>query len=139
MPLKLELKRSLAGVCVCTVLLFMLGCGGNDGNIPVTGDVKLASGEGLGGATVRFRSEDGKNFMTTTDFNGHFTLKADDKSAGIPAGEYSVVIQEAIGDDIDAPSRPKIHRKYLNRESTDLKVTVSPEQTSYDFTLDPPG
>ncbi|QEG35405.1 carboxypeptidase-like regulatory domain-containing protein [Bythopirellula goksoeyrii] len=123
-----------------TLLLLCVGCGGgNDTTVPVSGTITLQNGEPLPSATIMFRGTDGKTFTGGADGSGAYVARASEDSRGIAPGEYIVVVQESIGDDLDKPSRPKIHPRYGQVRTSDLKTTVSAEQPTYDFTLDPPG
>jgi hypothetical protein len=121
---------------VCFALC--LGCGGNDGTYPVSGSVKLSSGEPLPSASIMFRAADGKTYSTGADADGQFTMHAHADASGLPPGNYHVVVQEPPSDDIDARVPPKIHPKYARAQSTDLQATVGEQTNQFDFSLDPP-
>ena len=122
------------------ILLYCVGCsGGNDSTIPVSGTITLQSGEPLAAAIIMFRGSDGTTLTSGSDSNGEYVVRAGEDSRGIAPGEYIVVVQESVGDDLDKPSAPRIHPKYGDKRTSDLKATVSPDLTTYDFTLEPPG
>jgi hypothetical protein len=115
-----------------------LGCGGNDGTWPVAGTVRTAAGDPLASASVMFRGEDGKTYACGTDAEGRFEVFAFAKATGLPAGQYQVQVQESLGNDIDNPSPPKIHRKYAAFDSSPLAITIDPQKNQLDLSLDSP-
>lgn len=122
------------------LLLCCVGCsGGNDSSVPVSGTITLQNGEPLAAAIIMFRGSNGTTFTSGSDKNGEYVMRADEHSRGIAPGEYVVIVQETVGDDLDRPSAPRIHPKYGQKRTSDLKATVSPDLVTYDFTLDPPG
>lgn len=126
-------------VQLAVLLLAFLGCRGNDGTYPVTGSVTIKDASPLAGATIMFHSADGSVYTTVADADGKFVIRAKMNSIGLPPGNYQVVVQEPLPDDIDRPTPPKIHPKYTSASSTDLQVTVDKQDNVFDLVLDPPA
>lgn len=116
------------------------GCGGADDTHAVSGSLQLQNGQALPHATVMFRTADGgSTYSTGAGVDGEFQVRATADSRGLPAGDYIVVVQEAVSDDIDSPAAPKIDRKYTQAATTDLQATVGEQENVFDFALEPPS
>jgi len=132
--------RQIIGIWLLATASCLPGCGGSDGTVPVSGDVKLASGEPLANADLQFYSSVGGVATSMTDAAGHFTISRDAQSDGLPPGDYVVVVKPPTQDNIDAPAPPpKFHLKYHGRSTTDLRATVTTDGAELEFVLDPPN
>ena len=129
-----------AGKLLFVVGLFLVSSGcGSDGRLDLSGHVTLADGAPLVRCRVIFRSlADGESFWGMTDEEGLYTAGSTANGPGIAEGKYAVTIAENRGD-TDHPSPPKIHRKYSNPKYSGLQIDVTPENDTFDMTLEPPG
>ncbi len=72
--------------------VFIAGCGGGSGTVPVSGIVRL-DGQPLQDASISFVPEGGGKHATgTTDMSGKFVLSTVDPRDGAMPGTYKVVI-----------------------------------------------
>jgi hypothetical protein len=126
-------------------LLFLTGCGGNKNNSGITGGSVTYKGQPVnGGSLLLFQATGaGDSFAVPLTQEGTF------RAAGVPPGEYKVVIRPASGtqgvpslkgmdpakqaewkDKIEAMKSPPtipIPSKYKQVASTDLKLTIPPD------------
>lgn len=117
-----------------------VGCGGSD-LARVTGQVARSDGTPLVGATVTFKATDPAVTARPsgqTDEAGRFELRFDEDRLGAPPGEYRVTVSEALGDDMDAPPKPTIDRKYSSFERSGLEYTVESGHNEFEIAVDPP-
>lgn len=117
-------KRS---AIVVIVLLFAVGCGGDDGKLEVhpTGGMLSLDGEPFGPTSIRLIpvEEGGHSVVGKADELGMTTFTTYDIGDGAPAGDYVVV----IGMEMTAPPKP-FPAVYQDRAESPLKVTVSAGQ-----------
>lgn len=141
-----------SSTAVCLMAWFCLGCGGPAADysslklVNATGTVKL-DGQPLPDAVVTFDAPDGQFSYGLTDSGGRYSLQIDSEMRGVTPGEKTVRISttrkilglnasegESEGDPAGAKaSAEKVPTKY-NKDS-ELKVTVTPDKTQYDFDL----
>jgi hypothetical protein len=139
---------------VCLVLFLSAGCGGPAADysqlnlVNASGTVTL-DGQPLPGAVVMFEAPDGQFAYGMTDAGGGYSLQLDSEKKGVVAGEKTVRISTtkkilglnaSEGGESDpatakkeAASGEKVPEKY--NKASELKLTVSPDQTVYDFDL----
>jgi hypothetical protein len=100
----------------------------------VKGQVVLRDGRPLGKGRVAFVQTQAPYLVSSgvLERDGSFTLTTGDSGAGAPAGEFKVrvepdgpppIVQAGRGDSRTLPFPPK----YLDEDSSGLKVTVKPE------------
>ena len=131
--------RALQRLSLLAIGCVLSGCAGDDGTVPVSGVLKLSTGEPLGGGKLLFYSNDGTVTTGVAQSDGSFVIQQSVESDGLPPGEYTVVIKSPPPVDIDAPPlAPKFHQKYGGRMTTDLRVTVAADAPLLDIVLDPP-
>jgi hypothetical protein len=122
-------------------LLVLVGCGSKrEGTGTVKGTIKY-KGQAVNGAALTLYPSSGNSVLIPVSQEGTFEV------AGVPDGEYVVVVQPSTGDSgvpstkgmdkakvaemqskIDALKSPPtipIPKKYTQRETSDLKLTVS--------------
>lgn len=119
-------------------MLLSAGCQGSDFGV-VTGKAVRKDGTPVVGARVIARSEaTGKTAVASTNNEGHFQLTAYESDAGIPPGEYRVIIMEGR-EELGVRGAPTIAAKYGNATSSGLTfVVVAGEERKLDLSLDPP-
>jgi hypothetical protein len=106
-------------------------------------------GRPLPGATVWFYPEGstpGLGGSGRTGLEGKYTLTPARGGAGLPPGEYRVVVSRALRPDgsppdphvppIESDARETLPAVYSNRETTTLRAGVSKEASRYDFALE---
>ncbi len=136
------------------LVLSTLGCGGSlqadyssIGLVPVTGTVTL-DGAAVEGAVVFFEADDRTFSYGTTDESGHYELKFNSKTTGVTQGPKTVRISTVAstgerGEEEDESesesSAPKVKRverfPVTYNKQSELKVSVSDSQTTYNFDL----
>ena len=146
----MKLRTSIASL---SLLILISGCGGPAADysglnlVNATGTVKL-DGQPLSGAVVMFEAVDGQFAYGMTDSSGSYSLQLDSEKKGVVPGEKTVRISttkkilglntsEGGGEADPATAKKdkseKVPEKY--NKASELKVTVSPEKTVYDFDL----
>jgi len=145
----MKLRFSIAS---CFLLLLGAGCGGPAADygglnlVNATGTIRL-DGEPLSGAVVMFEAADGQFAYGLTDSNGGYSLQLDSEMKGVVPGDKTVRISttkkilglnSSEGGEADpASAKPqggeKVPGKY--NKASELKVTVTPDKTQYDFEL----
>jgi hypothetical protein len=119
--------------------ILALGCGGSDSELlPVTGTVKKADGSAVAadqGGKVLFMP-DGSGTAATGDVNedGSFTMMTQTPGDGVHPGSYKVVLQ--LWKDYRAGTLA-IPEKYGDAATTPLTATVDPDNTHFDFVVEP--
>jgi hypothetical protein len=135
-------------VLIGAVFLLLSGCKDADHAdlVPVSGTVTL-DGKELPNATVWFSPVDetkGQGGTSATDASGKYTLQGPRGQAGIPAGEYKVVISRRLmrdgspapaGGAEDSPARETLPPRFSDAQATQLTAKVMPGTTSVDFPL----
>lgn len=131
---------TMTAILVVMVPCVLAGCGGRDANLPklepVSGTVTL-DGQPLSGAVVQFvpvGTTRGSGASAVTGTDGTYSLKSPEGDAGVPAGEYRVVIsKEAMPDGSDPPAgvppadsgaQETLPPKYSDYERSEIKKTV---------------
>ena len=127
------------------------GCSKSDPSlVPVTGTVTL-NDQPLASATVTFIPKDGTpgfGGVGKTDAAGRYTLKGSrDDAAGIPPGEYRVVVGKRLMPDgsevpandntppMNSPARESLPEAYSSMAASTLSATVPPGAGPIDFAL----
>jgi hypothetical protein len=122
------------------------GCGSADGPAvvkvyAVTGKVLLADGEPLTGGRI-WLVPAGDSLMSSSGEiggDGTFTVATGPSGEGAPAGEYKVRIEPSApvrasrshGGRVDPRTRP-FPEKYLDEDSSQVRVTVRPDVNQWD-------
>ena len=127
------------------LLLLALGCGSSDA-VVVTGTVTL-DGRPLPDALVTFYPEGttaGLGGSGRTGADGQYTITPSRKGQAL-LGTYRVVISRRLRPDgspadpkvppIESDARETLPPMYSQREASKLTVTVTRDQTNYDFPL----
>ena len=136
-----------------TVLLAVCaGCGGRANlpdTVPVSGKVTL-NGRPLSGASVTFvptGATRGDGGFGMTDQDGRYKLRYLRGAAGVPVGQYRVVISKRLMPDgsdavegrdvapIESPAHEVLPPKYSNEEHSTLSATVPAGGRTIDFSL----
>jgi hypothetical protein len=120
------------------LLSLIAGCG-SGGLAKVQGTVTRQDGTPLAGARVIARSQESGIAATGgTDEKGHFELRQAETGAGIPAGDYDVLVAEDRGP-MDAQASATISLKYQRASTSGLQLSVAAgEKKVVEWTLDPP-
>jgi hypothetical protein len=131
-----------AGLLFLACLNFCLGAviGCSDASLAhVRGKLLTKKGEPLVGATVTARSKiTGVAVKGSTDQEGRFELASAGFTAGIPPGEYEVIVVEYRAP-IGALQSLSVAPRYLNASTSGLTLNVAPgEDQEVSWTLDPP-
>lgn len=132
-----RLRLLAAGVMTAWTLV-VVGCGGPAVG-RVSGQVKRASGEPLADANLIARNDEtGKSCYATTGPDGSFELSSGEPGAGVPPGNYSVVVMENKPNR-DSVVAPTIAAKYSDPSESGLTFTVTAgESKTFDVSVDPP-
>jgi len=118
--------------------LFLAGCGSGPSMASVSGEVKKASGEMMGGATVVFYPAEGETVSFKTDDKGQFQLN-------VPVGLAKIAVmddKEATSLDMSPAAvnaKPKVVRikpKYGTPESSGLTCNVGQQKDKLVLVVD---
>jgi hypothetical protein len=140
-------------VATAALTLCSSGCGGPAADysglklVNATGTVKL-DGQPLPDAVITFDAPDGQFSYGMTNSSGSYSLQIDSEQKGVTPGEKVVRISttrkilglntsDGESDPASAPKAAgggeKVPAKY--NKASELKVTVTPDKTQYDFDL----
>ncbi|MDR0611848.1 MAG: hypothetical protein LBG58_17205 [Planctomycetaceae bacterium] len=137
--------RSMKNVFLMMLLLLCLtsfnGC--NNGNVKFGGKVTFEDGSPLTAGVVVF--DNGVNMSTAPIRpDGTFTAGTSRENNGIPPGTYRVSISGVVElldnpeNLFPAPSRPLIHSKLTNPDTSGLSVIVDKSPQPYNILVEPP-
>src|SRR5688572_27003192 len=117
------------------LVLTVCGCSGSDWGY-LSGTV-LLNGEPVGPGTITLQPVSGDRAGAVASFgaDGKYTVMSAGRKEGARAGEYVVTIHggEAFGEESVGPKpKTKIPARYSNSNTTDLTVTIEPEETVFD-------
>jgi hypothetical protein len=126
--------------CAAGVLLLVTGCGKGDRGY-LSGTV-LLDGQPVGPGTISLEPIEGDRAGATASFaeDGKYTVMSAGRKEGAAVGEYRVLIYggDAFGEEQTGPRPPsKIPARYSNPQTSDLTVTIEPENKTVDFNLKP--
>ena len=123
---------------VATALL--VGCGGGDGKLEVTGKVTDAAGAPIKceGGTILFQpaatgENAGKNATGEVKPDGTFTMMTRIPGDGMQPGQYKVVLQLWKNYNKQELAVPK---QYGNPTTTPLEATVDGDNTHFEFKVE---
>lgn len=105
---------------VCLCVLPLCGCG--NGNVKATGMVAFDDGSPLTTGIVVFKSSQ-HQYTGLVNQDGSFKLGGINVGDGLPAGQYKVVLQNAI----DAQEKPLVNEKFSSTEATPISFEITPE------------
>jgi hypothetical protein len=126
------------------LLLFLMGFTGcSNDNVKFGGKVTFEDGSPLTTGVVIF---DNGITMSSAPIqsDGTFTAGTSRENNGIPPGSYRISITGAIElldnpeGKFPAPSRPLIHQKFTNPETSGLTVTIDKSSPQFNITVEPP-
>lgn len=142
--------------CCCWIGLLLAtvtGCGGRDANlpplVPVEGTVTLDQ-KPLSGAMLTFLptgATRGGGATGYTDQAGNYELQSPDGRAGVPVGEYRVIVTKLVMPDgsdfpvnseiapMDSPARQVLPDRYSDDRQTKLTATVPERGDTINFAL----
>jgi hypothetical protein len=121
-----------ARLAVAFGLLMIVGCGSNDGLVPVSGKVTL-DGKPLTDAAVGFFADaGGVPAVATTDAQGNFTLSTHKPGDGATPGQNVVTITKQSNVDTKKPveegvivqMRNESPVKYFSPQTSDIRIQV---------------
>jgi hypothetical protein len=115
----------------------ILGCEGGNDAIQVTGVVKFADGSpvvGESGTVVFHPTAEGKSASATIESDGSFTAMTEKPGDGMQPGAYKVTLHVFKNYREQTLAIPE---KYAEVSTTPLSAAVSPDQTHFDFTVEP--
>ncbi len=121
--------KSLLSLSVCLMLLCVVGCGNNDGRVPVTGEVTF-NGSPLEDGNITFGGPQGAAGAGKI-VKGAFTLSESGDEPGVQPGSYDVLVSSWIEergsvrpDGSFAPGNTRIPLTYLDPKKSGLKAEV---------------
>ncbi len=124
------------------LLMAFVGCSDTGvGMLPVDGTVAFTDGKPVVGemATIVFHPEGSasegptKSASGQIDAEGKFQLMTKKPNDGAYPGDYKVVLQVWSNYRQQKSAVPQL---YTNQQTTPLTATVSPDKTSFDFSID---
>lgn len=133
--------KAAARFFVCVWLLgFLVGCGGNDGRVKVTGEVTF-DGKPLEEGNITFGGDKGAAGAGKIS-NGKFSLSESGDEAGVQPGSYTVLINSWVEergsvrpDGSFSPGITRIPLVYLDAKKSGLKAEVKSGEKNH-FTFD---
>lgn len=122
----------LAWLVVGTALGATVGCGGPK-SVPVQGRVEFSDGQPVRSGRIEFRSHDATSrAMGEIGTDGRFALTTADGVAGLPPGDYDViVVQLIITEDLplhahaDGGHGRSVPRRFADYYTSGLRATVT--------------
>ena len=145
-PLSGRAGRRQIVMLVAALLAAAIGCGKDNGTVPVSGIATLTDGTSLpAGRIMLYGGETGPSGQIQPD--GSFRLGTFTTSDGARPGRYKVVVtgvaepdtrpyeEAALHPELAPPSL--IHPKYNRAETTDLEVEISAGSNELTFELEP--
>ncbi len=122
------------------VTVATLGC---DGKYPVRGKVQFSDGSPLAGGMVIFTDEKGETGgYGPLQPDGSFEITYDDPRDGLPKGTYGVSVRPPSPWSMTeeerrtAPPRGGVALKYLQPETSEIKVVIDKQMTNLVIKLD---
>jgi hypothetical protein len=122
---------------ILSALSTVIGCGASDEAIHVTGSVKFADGSPVVGesGTVAFHPiAEGKSASAAIGSDGSFEAMTEKPGDGMQPGAYKVTLHVFTNYRAQTLAIPE---KYADVSTTPLTATVSPDQTQFDFVVEP--
>lgn len=118
------------------LIIVLAGCGdGRPDRVPVSGVVHVdgtvvtpEAGEELFGFVRFYPLDGGRMAQARLDENGSFTLGNYETTDGCPRGEFAVEI--SVTSRKDERFRFRVPSRYANRETSDVRVTISDRMDS---------
>ena len=136
-------NSNLAGrltAVLCLIVLAVSGCSGSDWGY-LSGTV-LLNGQpvGPGSITLEPVNADRAGAVASFGADGKYTVISAGRKEGAPAGEYRVTIHGGTGfgeETVGPKPKSSIPARYGNPNTSDLTVTIEPEEKVFDFNLKP--
>ena len=121
----------LGMIAICT-LSGLVGCGGDSGTVPVSGQVVFPDGSPLDHGIIEMRHTSLPHVARgEVDSNGKFTVSTYKPGDGAIPGDYKVAVtQIIIAEDLsfdDHHHGKRLDPRFSRIETSDLKVTVGAE------------
>lgn len=133
---------SLVGLPI-VLLLMVAALGGCSGpNIgPIAGTVRFEDGSPVQSGSIEFRSlENGRRYASRIDPNGRFEPMDASNRAGLPPGEYEVVVvQIVLTEDLAAEDHTHgttVPRRYADYYTSNLRSWVQADQSTVEIELE---
>lgn len=108
--------------------LFCAGCGSGPATAKISGEVKKASGEMMGGATVVFFPAQGETATAKTDDKGQFIVSVASGKAKIAVMDATESSTDMSPSAVNAKPKVRIHSKYATPESSGLTCDVGQQK-----------
>jgi hypothetical protein len=131
-------------VALVLATTWIVGCGGKNGTVPVSGTVTL-DGNPLPNAALAFHSADGKGRAATarSGANGEFKISSYGDADGIVPGEYKILVFGANPENQDSADKMNmdgarrvaalkeggVHANYTNIAKTPLKMNITGKES----------
>jgi hypothetical protein len=118
-------------------LVAAVGCGTGEEALQVTGSVKFADGSsviGESGTVVFHPTAEGQSASAAIEADGSFEAMTKKPGDGMRPGAYKVTLHIFKNYRAQTLAVPE---KYTDASTTPLTATVSPEQTHFDFVVEP--
>ena len=139
-------RRQTVVLTAGLLLAAAVGCGKDNGTVPVAGTATLTDGTALpAGRVMLYGGETGPSGQIQPD--GSFRLGTFTTSDGARPGRYKVVVTGVAQPDTrpyeeamlhpELTPQPLIHPKYGRVETTDLEVEISAGSNELSFKLEP--
>jgi hypothetical protein len=116
----------------------LTGCDSGPTTHSVKGKVVVkGSTETPAGGTVLFQSVENPEIQASgyIEEDGTFELYSNQGKAGLPAGEYRVLVQSP---ELEASQRRIVDNKYRSYETSGLTRTIDPGENDFTIELEPP-
>ena len=133
-------------LCMYTLCLFIMGCGGEASDQPDLGNVNgtvTLDGEPLAGAMVVFSPEKGRSSMAITNDEGQYDLLYVGDTRGAKLGTHQISIttaqtdsEEEAGGEEATPFKENIPAKYNTESTLTEEIQVGDNQIDFELTSD---
>lgn len=139
-----------AGICLVGLALTLAGCNSHSPPkgppvakpFPVTGTVTFPDGTKLVGGIVTFSPVEMETHgkmryegAGLVDGEGRYKIGLNGDGAGVPAGEYKVIVEPREYQELPRSNSSRIPSQYRSKGSTPLTFTVKEQDNTFDIVL----
>lgn len=125
---------------VCTLLVFVVGCGETQGDLPKTAEVTgkvTYKDRPLASAIVMFYPDGGQKPATgRTDEDGNYSLSTFGDKDGAEIGKHIVTVTAYEQTEEGVSMKSAIPQKYGSKQESPLSTTVKEDDNRFDIVIE---